>query len=136
MGFDSNYLSSHRGIIKIAQIIIGIVIVSLTCGNVFGHGSCFKEGRISYTSGLNSVTLIINIVFLILNLLELSQLSLERIYTFVGTVLFLIAAILIVWLIVVNDHRGGYITIAALVIIQFLLFLWDSKILQGEASNW
>ncbi|TKR79975.1 hypothetical protein L596_014116 [Steinernema carpocapsae] len=34
-----------------------------------------------------------------------------------------------------NVQRGFLITSCVLIIIQFLLFLWDVKILQGEASN-
>jgi len=134
--FNGRYLQTNRGIIKIAEIIIGIILCSLLCGTWYGGRQCFYDGRLGYCSGLNFVILIINIVVFIINLLNISIYQAERLYAIVGTVLFLIASILIIWYIIVaDDQRGPMIGAAVLLVIMFLLFLWDVKIQQGEASN-
>jgi len=134
--FNSRYLQTNRGVIKIIEIIIGIVLCSLLCGTWYGGRNCFYDGRLGYCSGLNFVILIINIVVFILNLLNLTMYQAERLYAIAGTVLFLIAAILIIWYIIEYDvSRGAMVAAAVLLTIMFVLFLWDVKIQQGEASN-
>lgn len=78
----------------------------------------------------------INIVLLVLNFLNIGAWGLERIYSIVCTVLFLIAAALVIWFIIeYNTSRSTLIASAALITVQFFLYMWDVKILQGEASN-
>ncbi|KAI1716493.1 hypothetical protein Ddc_05491 [Ditylenchus destructor] len=133
---NTGYLSTNRGIIKILQIISGFVVCSLLCANWYGGKSCFGEGRLGYTSGLNFVIVIINIVLFILNFLNLAVWKLERIYSVIATVLFLVASILIIWFIIEHEiNRGTLIASAIFVVLEFLLFLWDVKILQGESPN-
>lgn len=69
--FNSNYLSSSRGVSKLLQIILGIVISSILCANWYGGSSCFGEGRIGYASGLNFICVVINVVLFVLNLLNI-----------------------------------------------------------------
>jgi hypothetical protein len=133
---NTGYLSTNRGIIKILQIICGFIVCSLLCANWYGGKSCFGEGRLGFTSGLNFVIVVINIVLFILNFLNLAVWKLERVYSVIATVLFLVASVLIIWYIVEHEvSRGTLIATAVFVIIEFLLFLWDVKILQGESPN-
>ncbi|CCD69427.1 MARVEL domain-containing protein [Caenorhabditis elegans] len=136
ISLNTHYLSTNRGIIKILQIIAGFIICSLLCSQWYGGRSCFGEGRLGFSSGLNFVCVIVNIVLFILNFLNIRAWGLERIYTVICTILFLIASILIVWFVIeVNSSRGWLIASAVLIIVQFFLFLWDLKILQGESPN-
>jgi TRAP-type mannitol/chloroaromatic compound transport system permease small subunit len=82
------------------------------------------------------VFVIINIVIFILNLLSLTNYGLEQIIALVGTILFLIASVLLIWLAIEknNDHVRFIIPVV-LVVVQFVLHLYDLKILRGEASN-
>jgi len=133
---NTGYLSSNRGIIKILQIICGFIVSSLLCANWYGGRSCFGEGRLGYCSGLNFVVVVINIVLFILNFINLAAYRMERLYSVICTVLFLVASVLIIWYIVeYNVQRGVLIASAVFIIIEFILFLWDVKILQGEAPN-
>lgn len=135
-GLNTNYLTTNRGVIKIIQIVLGFIICSLLCATWHGGKSCFYEGRIGSVSGLNFIILIINIVLYILNFLNVSVWKLEKIYSIVATILFLIAAIVLIWFIIVHeDNRNFMIASTVLIATQFFLFLWDVKILQGEASN-
>ncbi|CAB3399583.1 unnamed protein product [Caenorhabditis bovis] len=136
ISLNTRYLSANRGIIKILQIVCGFIICSLLCSQWYGGRSCFGEGRLGFASGLNFVCVIINIVLFVLNFLNIRAWGLERIYSAVCTILFLIAAILVAWFIwEINSSKGWLIASAALMLVQFFLFLWDLKILQGEASN-
>jgi len=133
---NSGYLSTNRGIIKIAQIIIGFIICGLLCASWVGGRSCFGEGRIGFASGLNFVCVIINIVLFILNFLTLSSYKLEQLYSLIGTILFLIASILLVWFIIVqNVEHTRLIVATVLIVVQFVLFLYDLRILRGESFN-
>ncbi|KAM3728480.1 Sodium/potassium/calcium exchanger [Dirofilaria immitis] len=135
ISLNTRYLSSNRGIIKIVQICLGFVVCSLLCTSWYGGRSCFGEGRIGFCSGLNFIVLIINIVFFIINFLNINAWKMERIYSVICTVLFLIASILIIWFIIEMNSRTSLIITTICLIVEFLLFLWDMKILQGEASN-
>uniref|UniRef100_A0AC34REI1 Uncharacterized protein n=1 Tax=Panagrolaimus sp. JU765 TaxID=591449 RepID=A0AC34REI1_9BILA len=136
MGMNTGYLSTNRGVIKILQIIAGFIMCSLLCANWYGGRSCFGEGRLGYSSGLNFVVLIINIVLFVLNLLDLAVWKLERIYSLVCTILFGIAAGLLVWYMVQKDNYHSTLVITTILLfVQMVLFLWDVKILQGEATN-
>jgi cytosine/uracil/thiamine/allantoin permease len=133
---NTRYLSTNRGIIKILQIIVGIIICSLLCYKWYGGKSCFGEGRLGFASGLNFVLLIVNVVFFFLNFLDLSVYKLERLYSFLGTILLFVALGLVIWWIVeagVETERliGSTVLIGVLAI----LFLYDLKILQGEIAN-
>ncbi|KAF8386414.1 hypothetical protein PRIPAC_75556 [Pristionchus pacificus] len=136
ISLNTRYLQSNRGIIKILQIIFGFIICSLLCGNWFGGRSCFGEGRLGFCSGLNFVIVIINIVLFVINFLNIASIKLERTYSAIACVLFLIASALIIWFLIdANNSRGWLIATTVLIIAEFFLFLWDVKILQGEASN-
>ncbi|GMR31649.1 hypothetical protein PMAYCL1PPCAC_01844 [Pristionchus mayeri] len=133
---NTRYLQSNRGIIKILQIIFGFIICSLLCGNWWGGRSCFGEGRLGFCSGLNFVVVIINIVLFVINFLNISSIKLEKTYSVVACVLFLIASALMIWFVIENNSgRGWLISSTVLIVVEFFLFLWDVKILQGEASN-
>lgn len=133
---NTAYLSSNRGIIKILQIICGFIVCSLLCATWYGGRSCFGEGRLGYCSGLNFVVVVINIVLFILNFINLAVWKMERLYSVICTILFLVATVLIIWYIVeYNVQRGVLIASAVFMAVEFLLFLWDVKILQGEAPN-
>uniref|UniRef100_A0AC35FLW3 MARVEL domain-containing protein n=1 Tax=Panagrolaimus sp. PS1159 TaxID=55785 RepID=A0AC35FLW3_9BILA len=134
--FILGYLSSNRGIIKIFQIIIGIILCSFLCAYQYGVRSCFGEGRVGFTSGLNVIVLIANIVFLVLGLLTLNVTKLDHIYSVVCAVLFAIAAALFLWYMIQYDtFVYNHVLVAVLIFVQFLLFLWDVKILTGRAPN-
>jgi len=71
-----------------------------------------------------------------LNFLSLGMIRVERIYSIICSCLFLIAALLLVWIVVQkNTHRGFLIAAAVLVLIESLLFLLDIKIIAGEISD-
>uniref|UniRef100_A0A0N5A9Q7 MARVEL domain-containing protein n=1 Tax=Syphacia muris TaxID=451379 RepID=A0A0N5A9Q7_9BILA len=108
IGINTRYLSSNRGIIKVLQIVLGFIICSLL------YGGCFGEGRIGYCSGLNFVILIINIVLFIINFLNIISWRLERIYSVIASVLFLVGSVLIVWyLIEYRAHNNTSLIISA-----------------------
>jgi hypothetical protein len=130
---NTGYLQSNRGVIKILQIIAAIVVGTFLCFS--WHRSCFYDYRLSYPAVLNTIVLIINIVLLILNFADVNIFQLERVYTIVSTVLFLVAAIFVIWFIVMYQMTWQLFVAAAGVIVLFVLFLWDVKILQGEAPN-
>jgi len=133
---NSGYLSTNRGVIKIAQVIIGFIICGILCASWIGGRSCFGEGRVGYASGLNFVFVVINIVLFILNILSLSSYKLEQVVSLIGTILFLVASVLLVWFIIeYNVDHTRMIIATVLIIVQFLLFLYDLKILRGEALN-
>uniref|UniRef100_A0A7E4UU29 MARVEL domain-containing protein n=1 Tax=Panagrellus redivivus TaxID=6233 RepID=A0A7E4UU29_PANRE len=133
---NTGYVSTNRGIIKIFQIIAGFVMCSLLCANWYGGRSCFGEGRLGYSSGLNFVILIINLVLFVLNLLNLAVWKLERIYSVVATILFAIASGLLIWYMISRENYHSTLVITTILLfVQTLLFLWDTKILQGEAAN-
>ncbi|KHJ90779.1 hypothetical protein OESDEN_09367 [Oesophagostomum dentatum] len=113
ISLNTRYLSTNRGIIKILQIVAGFIICSLLCAQWYGGRSCFGEGRLGFCSGLNFICVVINIVLFVLNFLNISAWGLERIYSVVCTVLFLIAAALIIWFIIeYNTSRGTLIASA------------------------
>uniref|UniRef100_A0AC35UIH0 MARVEL domain-containing protein n=1 Tax=Rhabditophanes sp. KR3021 TaxID=114890 RepID=A0AC35UIH0_9BILA len=135
LSLNTGYFSTNRGVIKILQIIIGFIICSLMCATAWGGRSCFGETRIGFASGLNFVVLIINIVFFVLNFLSLSNWSLEKTYSAICTVLFLIAGALMIWFIIERNNASGFIISTVLVFVQFVLFIYDTKILNGESPN-
>ncbi|KAI6174632.1 hypothetical protein M3Y97_01012300 [Aphelenchoides bicaudatus] len=133
---NTRYLTTNRGIIKILQIIIGIIVCSLLCYKWYGGRSCFGEGRLGFASGLNFVILIINVVLFFLNFLDLAVYKLERLYAVVGTILFLVAVVLLIWwLVEYGIETERLIGATVLIGVLFILFLYDLKILQGEISN-
>ncbi|KAI6223985.1 hypothetical protein M3Y95_00834700 [Aphelenchoides besseyi] len=133
---NTKYLSSHRGLIKIAQIILGFILCSLLCVNWYGGRSCFGEGRLGFASGLNFVFLVINIVILILAVLDLATWRLERVISIIGLILFAVACGLMVWYVIeYNDHRQWMIVATVLIGVIAALYSYDTKILNGEASN-
>ncbi|VDN59661.1 unnamed protein product [Dracunculus medinensis] len=110
IGINTRYLSSNRGIIKIIQIVLGFIICSLLCASWHGGRSCFGEGRLGYCSSLNFIVLVINIVLFVLNFLNIIAWRLERIYSVICTLLFLVAVILIIWFIIeMNSSRTSLI---------------------------
>ena len=78
--FNSDYLSTTRGVQKIVQIVLGIIVCSVLCGNWYGGTSCFGDGRLGYVSGLNFIVVIINIVLFLLNLFSIDTKKFVNIY--------------------------------------------------------
>uniref|UniRef100_A0A8R1TR20 MARVEL domain-containing protein n=1 Tax=Onchocerca volvulus TaxID=6282 RepID=A0A8R1TR20_ONCVO len=120
ISLNTRYLSSNLGIVKIMQICIGFVVCCLLCTSWYDGRSCFGEGRIGFCSGLNFVALIINIVFFIVNLLNISAWKMERIFSAICTVLFLIASILLIWFIIERNASQASLIITA--VSNFFLF--------------
>uniref|UniRef100_A0A0N5C129 MARVEL domain-containing protein n=1 Tax=Strongyloides papillosus TaxID=174720 RepID=A0A0N5C129_STREA len=129
---NTNYFTSSRGVIKICEIIAGLVVSSFLCS---GSGLCFGESRVGFASFLNSVCVIINIILLILNFLSITNFKLEKVYSIVCAVLFAIAVALMIWYFLQYQIRFWTIITTVLMIIQIILFMWDYKILNGEAPN-
>uniref|UniRef100_A0A1I8A6Q5 MARVEL domain-containing protein n=1 Tax=Steinernema glaseri TaxID=37863 RepID=A0A1I8A6Q5_9BILA len=130
MALNTAYVQTSRGICKIISIIIAFVICSILCANWYGGHSCFGDGRLGFVSGLNFVIVIINIVVFVLNLFN------ERLYVLVGTVLFAIAAGIMIWFLIADGHGKGWIVGTTVGMVGIAsLFLWDLKMLRGEASN-
>jgi len=140
-GLNTAYLTSNRGLVKIIEIVVGIIIASFLCGTWGDTGeklgrNCFYEGRIGSVSGFNFVVLIVNVVLFVINFLNVSVWRMEKLYSVVCAVLFLIAAIVMVWYILIRDENRNFMWAStALLIGEFFLFVWDVKILQGEAFN-
>uniref|UniRef100_A0A183BUN5 MARVEL domain-containing protein n=1 Tax=Globodera pallida TaxID=36090 RepID=A0A183BUN5_GLOPA len=181
---NTAYLGSHRGIIKILQIVFGLIVCTLLCIGSHGFFSgCFYDAA----SGINAIIVVLNIVFFVLNLVDASQNKWERIYTVVALVLFVLAFVLMLWnLLETHSYYGEtkipatvflnlvdasqnkwerIYTVVALVLfvlafvlmlwnllethsyygetkipatvligIQMALFIWDYRILHGQAS--
>ncbi|KAI1700506.1 hypothetical protein DdX_16661 [Ditylenchus destructor] len=132
---NTNYFGTNRGVIKILQIVIGFILSSLVYGNWYGGYRFYHDGRLSFVSSLNTVVIIINIVVLILHVLDVEIFKFERIYSIIATILFLLASILIIWISIEVNMHGSTIIASCLIVTLFLLFLWDVKIIQGEAPN-
>ncbi|KAL3088754.1 hypothetical protein niasHT_016572 [Heterodera trifolii] len=133
---NTGYLSTNRGVIKILQIICGFITCSLLCANWYGGKTCFFEGRLGYASGLNFVIVIINIVLFFLNFLSIAAYRMERLYSVIGTILFIVAFICMVWYLIDYEiNRGQLIAATVFIGIQMVLFIWDYQILHGQAFN-
>ncbi|TKR70395.1 hypothetical protein L596_022429 [Steinernema carpocapsae] len=102
----------------------------------YGGRSCFGDGRLGFVSGLNFVIVAINCIVFLLNLCNINLGSFERIYAVIGTVLFIIASGMMIWFVIADGHNTGWMvgTMVGMILLA-LLFLWDMKILRGEASN-
>uniref|UniRef100_A0A914CGP1 Uncharacterized protein n=1 Tax=Acrobeloides nanus TaxID=290746 RepID=A0A914CGP1_9BILA len=138
MGLNARYFITNRGVIKIAQIILGFFIISFLCGSKwYGGETCFENAcQLSFVSGLNFVLLIINIVLVILNFVGLIMWKLEWHYSIDGAIFFLVAAAIFLWYMIQdNDYRGGVIATLVMLFVQFYLFLWDVKILHIHESS-
>jgi len=123
---NTGYFKTNRGIIKILEIIVGIIVCK----------SFFAAVTVGFVSELNFAVLIINVIFLILNFTSYNMENAERIYSIVCTVAFLIAIILNFWAVFANNVPiGSLLSSAVLMAVMFALFLWDVKIQQGEAKN-
>ncbi|KAI3420051.1 hypothetical protein GPALN_003384 [Globodera pallida] len=134
---NTAYLGSHRGIIKILQIVFGLIVCTLLCIGSHGFFSgCFYDGKIGAASGINAIIVVLNIVFFVLNLVDASQNKWERIYTVVALVLFVLAFVLMLWNLLETHSYYGETKIPATVLIgiQMALFIWDYRILHGQAS--
>ncbi|KAI6174631.1 hypothetical protein M3Y97_01012200 [Aphelenchoides bicaudatus] len=137
-GINTKYLQTNRGVIRIALIVLGIILSGMLCGPYYvGHAHCFFEGRMSYTTTLNFVTLIVNIVLFVLALINMGMPKLEKIYAIVCAILFIVSFALLVWFVVVYGvHQSATVIVSViLVFIMAVCHLWDFKILNGEASN-
>ncbi|KAH7708611.1 Protein M60.4 b [Aphelenchoides avenae] len=140
---NTAYFTTSRGAIKITQIILGIVIASVLCTSTYdSHYTvyCYNEPRLGYVSVLNIVTLIINIVILILVLFRAALWKIERFYSVICTVLFLIACGLIIWFVIefslqYQPSSAALIATTVCVILMAALYIWDVRILQGEAAD-
>ncbi|KAI1726363.1 hypothetical protein DdX_03081 [Ditylenchus destructor] len=126
--FNSSYLTSDRGIAKLVQIILGLVVCAIMCANWYGGSSCFGEGRLGYASGLNFVIVVINIILFLLNLFNIRLYRIEQFYNVVSSILFLIAIILLVWYMIASSAWGAWMIVAAIcILIIFALFQYDFK---------
>uniref|UniRef100_A0A914ER26 MARVEL domain-containing protein n=1 Tax=Acrobeloides nanus TaxID=290746 RepID=A0A914ER26_9BILA len=134
----SEYLSTNRGIIKIVQIIIGIILSFMVCRYwESGNYSCFSEYRTGYVGTLNYIVLILNIVWFVLNFINIRNWKVERIYAIICAVLFFIALGLLIFYFIDARLEAGYNIIGMILIgVMACLFLWDVQILQGESSNY
>ncbi|KAI6200806.1 hypothetical protein M3Y96_00773400 [Aphelenchoides besseyi] len=134
--FNSTYLTSHRGIAKIVQIILGFFICSVLCANWYGGSSCFGEGRLGYVSGLNFAMLVVNIVIFLLNLMNLHLGKFEYFFNVLSTVLFVIAIALFLWWTIEYGAWGIWriITMIALAIMVFL-YSWDTNLARQHHSD-
>uniref|UniRef100_A0A914DEJ4 MARVEL domain-containing protein n=1 Tax=Acrobeloides nanus TaxID=290746 RepID=A0A914DEJ4_9BILA len=133
----TEYLSTNRGIIKIVQIVISLVLSFMICKH-WEHGiyrGCYGDGRTGYIGSLNSIVLLLNIIWFILNLINTTNYKFERIYAIVCTILYFIALGLLIWYYVVEGHQAYDIVGMVLIGVMGGLFLWDVQILQGETSN-
>uniref|UniRef100_A0A915M566 Uncharacterized protein n=1 Tax=Meloidogyne javanica TaxID=6303 RepID=A0A915M566_MELJA len=54
-------------------------------------GLSLNTGRLGFVSGVNFIIVIINLVLFVLSLLNVANYKMERIYSIVGMVLFIIA---------------------------------------------
>jgi len=123
---NSHYFKTNRGIIKILQIIIGVIVCKRFLTDV----------TVGFVSELNFAALVINVIFLLLNFTSLNKPEAERVYSIVATVLFLISVILNLWAAVSNSASIGSLMLSAtFMAMLFMLFLWDVKIQQGESAN-
>jgi len=137
MALNTRYLSSRHGVIKLLQIVLGFVICSLLCANWYGGTSCFGEGRLGFASGLNFVVVIINMVIFVCCLLNIGFWRLERLYSSIVALLFLIAVILLIWLALASRDWPAWLIISTILMaIELLLFLNDLTILRGDEPNW
>ncbi|KAL7069942.1 hypothetical protein ACQ4LE_010980 [Meloidogyne hapla] len=135
-GLNTGYLSTNRGIIKILQIVCGFITCALLCANWYGGRSCFYDGRIGFASSLNFVIVIINVVLFFLNLLNATIYRMERLYSVIGVILFIIAFGIMIWYLIEYDvGRNQLIGATVLIGIQMVLFIWDYQILHGQAFN-
>ncbi|CAK5091260.1 unnamed protein product [Meloidogyne enterolobii] len=96
-GLNTGYLSTNRGIIKVLQIICGFITCGLLCANIWGGRSCFYDGRVGFASSLNFVIVVINVVLFFLNLLNATIYRMERLYSVIGVILFIIAFGIMIW---------------------------------------
>uniref|UniRef100_A0A914CUN6 MARVEL domain-containing protein n=1 Tax=Acrobeloides nanus TaxID=290746 RepID=A0A914CUN6_9BILA len=133
----TEYLSTNRGIIKIIQIVIGIILSMMVCRYwEGGRGICFNDFRTGYMGALNYIVLILNVMWFILNLINIKNWKIERIYAIICTVLFFVALGLLIYYFVAQHYDAAY-NIIGMILVGVIagLFLWDVKILQGESSN-
>jgi len=126
--FNSHYLGTDRGICKIIQIIVGIALCSILCGNWYGGQSCFGEGRLGFVSGLNFVLLIINVIVFLVNLCNVRISRPEYFYNCIASILLLIATVLLVWYMIEHSewHLWRIVTLIG-VILLLLHYSWDSN---------
>ncbi|CAJ0583059.1 unnamed protein product, partial [Mesorhabditis spiculigera] len=131
--FNSRYWQTNRGIIKILQIIIGLLI-SGSWGLYRGHGN--YQTNTGYS--INSLCLLINIVFFVLHLINIKNYKLERVYTIIGMILYIIIAALIIWHCFDYHEKYGLgwdLPYVFIYVGMAILYLWDFQILNGDASD-
>ncbi|KAL7075586.1 hypothetical protein ACQ4LE_005406 [Meloidogyne hapla] len=126
--FHPDYISSNRGITKIVQIVLGLVVCSVLCSNWYGGSSCFGEGRLGYVSGLNFIIVVVNIVIFLFGLFSIRFHKTEQLYNLIAALLFLIAIVLLLWFMIQYSNWGIWMIIVVVcIIIIFILFQWDFK---------
>nr|CAD2183059.1 unnamed protein product [Meloidogyne enterolobii] len=135
-GLNTGYLSTNRGIIKVLQIICGFFTCGLLCTTAWGGRSCFYDGRVGFASSLNFVIVVINVVLFFLNLLNATIYRMERLYSVIGVILFIIAFGIMIWYLIEYEvGRNQLIGATVLIGVQMVLFIWDYQILHGQAFN-
>nr|CAD2195975.1 unnamed protein product [Meloidogyne enterolobii] len=119
------------------NIIFGFIVCSLLCYYWYGGRTCFYEGRLGFVSGVNFIIVIINLVLFVLSLLNVANYKMERIYSIVGMVLFIIAFAIMFWYLIEYEFNHSQQHIAATILVGIImgLFIWDYKILHGDAFN-
>ncbi|KAH7664833.1 Protein M60.4 b [Aphelenchoides avenae] len=127
-------LQSHRFVIKIALIGVGVAIAVFFCGLGSLDASCFGLGETSTVNSFNALTLLLDIVFLILNLLVLSQsgtiTKIEYIYSIIAAILLLVATCIMIWYFI--HYRATsvwWIVSTVLIVVKFALYVRDVHIL-------
>ncbi|CAJ0583072.1 unnamed protein product, partial [Mesorhabditis spiculigera] len=131
---DTNYLTTRRGLIRIALIVCGFAVCTLLCNDWYGGKSCFNEGRLGGVSGANFIAVVVNIVFFVLAFLSITNYSFERLWALIGAIVFAICAAFMIWYIIEDGLKNNVTLLpTALVVVEFLLFVWDWQILRGEA---
>ncbi|KAH7711011.1 Protein M60.4 b [Aphelenchoides avenae] len=127
-------LESHRFVIKIALIGIGVAIAVFSCGLGSLQGECFGFSQTSTTNSINALTLLLDIIFLILNLLVLSQsgtlTKIEYIYSIIAAILLFVATCSMIWYFIrYGFDTWWWIVSTVLIVVKFALYLREVHIL-------
>uniref|UniRef100_A0A1I7ZEC1 MARVEL domain-containing protein n=1 Tax=Steinernema glaseri TaxID=37863 RepID=A0A1I7ZEC1_9BILA len=137
MPLNTQYLRSARGICKMVEVLIGLIIGSILCADWYGGHRCFGDGRLGFVSFTNFIIVIVNVVFFVFNLVGFIFPAVERLYAIIAAVIFIIASCIMIWFVFVTSGSGIGLTIFTIIALICLvaLFSWDLRMLRGEAKN-
>uniref|UniRef100_A0A915MA98 Uncharacterized protein n=1 Tax=Meloidogyne javanica TaxID=6303 RepID=A0A915MA98_MELJA len=94
-----------------------------------------NTGRVGFASSLNFVIVVINVVLFFLNLLNATIYRMERLYSVIGVILFIIAFGIMIWYLIEYEiGRNQLIGATVLIGVQMVLFIWDYQILHEFAD--